>query len=63
MTNRYRIVEEVPGVPAHERYFVTGPLFLLGVDAPVPQFATLDEARDFLVSMGVADFDVEPFES
>lgn len=53
-----RIVEEVPGVPDHERYFVNGP----GLDYPYPSFPTLDEAKSFCEREGRVPYAVEPFE-
>lgn len=53
----FRIIEEVPGVPASERYFVTGP----GLSYPYPAFATQAEAQGFLDQRGVRDYSFEPF--
>lgn len=45
MSERYRIIEEVPGVPEHEKWFVTGP----DIKAPYPSFYTLTGAKHHLI--------------
>jgi hypothetical protein len=57
MTDQYRLVEEVPGVPISERYFVSK-----GFTKPIKHFATLQAARDWLYEQGVEDYQTEFFE-
>jgi hypothetical protein len=53
-----RIVEEVPGVPEDERWFISGP----GFEYPNhPHFAQLADAKAFCEARGLA-FTVENFE-
>jgi hypothetical protein len=55
--DEYWIVEEVPGVPREEAYFVTGPLF----GAPYPHFSSKVDAEKFLILRGITDYKFEPF--
>lgn len=52
------IVEEVPGVPEDERYFVSGGPFR----HPFPQFSTRLLAEKFLRERGITQWKYEHFE-
>lgn len=52
------IVEDVPGLPDHMKFWVRGPAFT----HPHPSFSSKPEAEAFLKSQGITDFDFEPFE-
>lgn len=56
--DEFWIIEEVPGVPDDERYFVTGP----GFEYPYPHFSTKAAAESFLDGRGVRDYRFERFE-
>jgi hypothetical protein len=51
-----RLVEEVPGVPEDERFFI------VGLGYPFPHFSTREVAESFLVARGVTEFAFEPFQ-
>ncbi len=59
----YRIIEEVPGVPASERWFVAGPTIRATLEGsvPYPTFATLDAAREWLRAKGITEFVVQRY--
>jgi hypothetical protein len=55
---KVRLIEEVPGVPADEKYFICGG----GFGYPYPQFSTKDAAEQFLRDKGITDYIFESFE-
>jgi hypothetical protein len=52
------IVEEVPGVPEDERFFVSGSPF----KPPFPHFNTRLKAEKFLRDQGISQWSYENFE-
>jgi hypothetical protein len=63
---RVCIVEEVPGGPEHEQFYIRG-VDHLASEAPYessgyPCFSTKMDAEMFLAAHGILDFDVEWFE-
>ena len=58
MANEVRIVEEVPGVPEDERFFVSGGQF----KHPFPNFRTRLLAEKYLRERGVTQWQYEHFE-
>lgn len=51
----YRIVEEVPGVPIDERWFIEGP----GIVAGSVNFRRRKDAVEYLHAQGVMDEDIK----
>lgn len=54
----YHIIEEVPGVPKSEQYFVTGP----GIEHPFESFETVDAAKSWCDAEGKTPYKVRHFE-
>ena len=54
----YKIIEEVPGVPSDERYYVSGP----SLKYPHPTFATSQIAKDWCDKEGNTPYEIVPFE-
>lgn len=63
---KVRLVEEVPGVPDNERWFVSGgsfkPDFSTYKDHYYPHFSTQAEGEKFLADQGIREYIVEHFE-
>ena len=58
MSDRYHLVEEVPGVPKAEQYYVN-----IGYAPPLAYFRTFDEAKFYLESvLKITDYDIDRFE-
>lgn len=58
----YAIIEEVPGVPVNERFFIREPNFLdVWNRGEVKHFATREEAENYLLSIGINEYDFESF--
>lgn len=61
-----RIVEEVPGVPAHEAFYITGVDHLASEAsyeaAGFPCFPSKWDAEMFLAAHGIVEFDYERYE-
>jgi hypothetical protein len=55
---RVRIVEEVPGVPDNEKWFICGGTF----EYPYLQFAECADAETYLKQQGIVDYTIECFE-
>jgi len=55
---RIRIVEEVPGVPETQRWFICGGKF----EYPYPCFSSCGSAEGYLKQMSITDYTVEYFE-
>lgn len=59
-----RIVEEVPGVPDDERWFICGGPFKadFAADHAYPHFSTAAEAEQFLRDRRITKYVIENFE-
>lgn len=56
MNDNYRLVEEVPGVPPEEQFYVSK-----GYGKPLKWFSTLQAARDWLKESCIEHYEFEPF--
>jgi hypothetical protein len=61
--NRVCLIEEVPGVPPDERYFVCGGPFKYDeAKGGYPHFSTKADGEAFLRGQGITDFAFEEYE-